>query len=81
VHSRNTNIAGSRRAVGAVLALGALLVVGLLAGCYDPLLVPDEERSQFDRYDAIRDQRAPSYIEDEFGRRQPNLRARLLEKQ
>jgi hypothetical protein len=55
--------------------------VGLSSGCYDPLLTPDEERSQFDRYDAIRDQRAPSYIEDEYGRRQPNLRARLLEKQ
>ncbi len=62
------------------MALGALLVVGLSSGCYDPLLTPDEERSQFDRYDAIRDQRAPSYIEDEYGRRQPNLRARLLEK-
>ncbi|MCC6229318.1 MAG: hypothetical protein IT432_08845 [Phycisphaerales bacterium] len=80
MHSRNTNVANSRSLLGAFSALGALLVVGVITGCYDPLLTPDEERSQYDRYDAIRDQRAPSYIEDEFGRRQPNLRARLLEK-
>lgn len=60
--------------------LGALLVVGVVGGCYDPLLTPDEERSQYDRYDAIRDQRSASFIEDEFGRKQPNLRSRLLER-
>ena len=49
-----------------------------LSGCADPLLTPDEPRSQFDRYDAIRDQRAPSYVDDEFGRKRPNLRGRLL---
>ena len=60
----------------AVLALGVCAV----AGCRKPLLSPDEERSQFDRYDAVRNQRAPQYVTDEFGRRHPNLRARLLPK-
>lgn len=72
----------ARRAAfcAAVLLLGggALLTT---SGCYKPLLAPDEERSQYDRYDAIRAQRAPAFIEDEFGRRRPNLRGRLLEKQ
>ena len=30
------------------------------------------------RFDAIRDQRAPSYVYDEFGSRRPNIRQRLL---
>lgn len=63
----------------------ALLIGGATmlsaSGCYKPLLSPEEERSQYDRYDAIRAQRAPAFIEDEFGRRRPNLRGRLLEKQ
>ena len=61
---------------------GALLVVGGLllttTGCTTPLLTPNEERSQYDRFDTIRAQRAPTFIEDEFGRRRPNLRGRLL---
>jgi hypothetical protein len=52
----------------------------LLAGCKKPLLSPDDERSQFDRYDAIRNQRAPQSVYDEFGRKRPNLRPRLLSK-
>jgi len=41
------------------------------------LLSDQEARSQYDRYDALRDQRAPSTVEDEFGQPKPNLRGRL----
>lgn len=58
-------------------AAGAIL---LAAGCSQPLLSPTETRSPFDRYDAVRQQYASQYVEDEFGRRQPNLRARLSPK-
>lgn len=52
------------------------MVVGI-PGCSRPLLSPKDERSPFDRYDAVRNRHAPQYIEDAFGRRQPNLRGRL----
>lgn len=60
------------------------LVTGMacvLAGCQTPLLSPDEPRSQYDRYDAVRDQRAASSYTDEFGYKRPNLRGRLLPKE
>jgi hypothetical protein len=61
-----------------VLALGACAGAAVVAGgCADPLLSPKDERSPFDRYDAVRNQHAPQYIEDKFGRRQPNLSGRL----
>ncbi|MDX2118276.1 MAG: hypothetical protein SFY96_08860 [Planctomycetota bacterium] len=62
------------------LVLSVAAMAALLGGCTDPLLAPNEPRSQYDRYDAIRAQRAPSYLEDEYGRRRPNLRGRLLAK-
>lgn len=62
-----------RRALPAML----LLAAGCLSGCAKPLLSPTEERSQFDRYDAVRNRYASQYIENEYGRRQPNLRGRL----
>lgn len=49
-----------------------------LAGCVDPLLSPNEPRSQYSRYDLVRGRFAPQYVEDEFGRRKPNLRGRLI---
>lgn len=49
----------------------------LLGGCEKAVLTPDEPRSQYDRFDAVRDRRAPSYVMDEFGKRRPNIRARL----
>ena len=58
-------------------AVVGMFAVGGLTGCSDPLLSPKDERSPFDRYDAVRNQHAPQYIEDKFGRRQPNLRGRL----
>lgn len=48
------------------------------AGCHQSALSAKDERSQFDRYDQARYERAPAYLEDEFGRRRPNLRGRLL---
>lgn len=59
------------------LALAALCAGALLGGCSRPLLSPKDERSPFDRYDAVRNRHAPQYIEDQYGRRQPNLRGRL----
>lgn len=64
------------RSVAPALALVAALAAS--SGCETPVLVPDEPRSQYDRFDAIRDQRAPSYVYDEFGSRRPNIRQRLL---
>lgn len=63
------------------LAIGLVLAGACLAGmtgCQKALFSPDEERSPYDRYDAIRGQRAPTYNEDEYGRRKPNVRGRLL---
>lgn len=62
----------------AMLAFGVICACAPLSACYRPLLSPDEPRSQYDRSAAIRDRRAPSYVEDEYGNRQPNLRGRLL---
>ncbi|MEZ6209960.1 MAG: hypothetical protein R3B46_01760 [Phycisphaerales bacterium] len=50
------------------------------AGCSKALLSPRDERTQYDRYDVARGQYEPQYIEDEFGRRKPNLRGRLSQK-
>jgi hypothetical protein len=61
------------------LAYGFAGLTALLAlGCQKPLLSPDDERSPYARYDAVRNQSAPQYITDEYGRRRPNLRDRLL---
>jgi len=63
-----------RTTLKCLLALPAALT---LVGCAKPLLSPAEERSPFDRYDALRAQYAQQIIEDEHGRQRPNLRARL----
>lgn len=67
---------GSTRVGAALLAAGVcgLLYVG---GCRAPLLPSEDLRSQFSRYDVVRNQSVPPYLEDEFGRRRPNLRGRL----
>lgn len=59
----------------------ALLAGLALAGCHDPLFAQGEARSQYDAYDAVRDQRAPAYFEDPYGRQRPNLRGRLSERE
>lgn len=58
------------------LALAAALA-GASAGCASPLFPDDEDRTPFDRYDAVRDRGEPAALSDEYGRRTPNLRGRL----
>ncbi len=67
------------RSVALTLAAGCA-ALGMFAGCSKPLLSPEEERTQYARYDAMRNQYVPQYVEDEFGRQKPNLRARLTQK-
>lgn len=67
-------------AQGAVHLVCLMAAGAMLGGCSKPLLSPTETRSQFDRYDRARNQFAAQYVEDEFGHRQPNLRARLAPK-
>ena len=47
-------------------------------GCRQAPISEKGERTQFDRYDAVRDAYAPAYLEDEYGRKKPNLRGRLI---
>jgi len=65
----------SPRIVVVVLAAGCLLALG---GCQKTALRAKDDRSQFDRYDQARNQRAEPFTEDEFGKRTPNLRGRLI---
>ncbi len=62
-----------------VIGIGALALWSA-AGCSKPLFSPKEERSPFDRFNEVRNQQVPQTVEDEFGRRRPNLRARLTPK-
>lgn len=66
-------------AVLGVMVFGAGGASGL-AGCQKTALRPDDHRSQYDRYDRSRSQRAQPFLEDEFGRRTPNLSERLLDR-
>lgn len=59
-------------------ALIAMLLAPGLGGCKRSALRADDERSQFTRYDRTRNADASPFIEDEYGRRTPNLRGRLL---
>jgi len=62
----------------ATLSLWTLAGAALLvAGCAKPLFPRDQTRSQYESYDAVRNQAAPRYRFDEFGRSTPNLRGRL----
>lgn len=72
----------TRRGRSRCRALAGLGVAAcaLLAGCSKPLFSPEDERSPFDRFDTVRNQFAPQYIEDEFGAKKPNIRARLTPK-
>lgn len=76
---------GARRRFNLSLPLAASLIalgaVGGIGGCSRPLLAPTDPRSPFDRYDLVRGNYAPQYVEDKFGRRQPNLRGRLSPKE
>lgn len=69
------------KAIRTAMMCVLLSVLTQLGGCREALLRDDEPRSQYDRYDALRDQRPPARIEDAFGTPRPNLRGRLLIKQ
>ena len=60
--------------------IAAAVVLCCAGGCAKPLLGPTDERSPFDRYDNVRGNYAPQYIENEYGHREPNLRGRLTPK-
>ena len=77
-HQRSTAMRSALQPL--VLVLGVVVIGAALSGCSKPLLSPADGRSQFDRYDAVRNQYASQYREDEFGRLRPNLRARLSPK-
>ncbi len=72
----------SRNRSAMPIAYGLLTLLGcvLLVGCQKTALRPDDQRSQYDRYDQARNQRAEPFLEDEFGRRTPNLSGRLLDR-
>lgn len=69
-------VGGRARATRAA-GMALLILAGVLPACSKPLLSPEDERTPFDRFDALRAQYSPQYIEDEYGRQQPNLRGRL----
>lgn len=60
-------------------ALLALTALTTLPACQKTLLHRDDPRSPFDRYNQTRAQHAPPFLEDEYGRRTPNLRDRLVQ--
>ncbi len=60
-----------------IILVAAVLCAGVLASCGKPLLSPKDERSQYDRYDRVRNDYAPQFVMDEYGRQLPNLRERL----
>ncbi len=67
-----------RRNAAITVALATLAVATLAStGCRRALFPENEPRTQYDRYDESRGDRAPMFIQDEFGAREPNLRGRL----
>ena len=66
------------RRICTVVLAGGLIALMVLGGCQKTALRADDSRSQFDRYDQARNQSAQPFLEDEFGRRTPNLSERLL---
>lgn len=74
------NDPGALRLVRAVVSLGLLGAILAGGGCVKSVFRQGDPRTQYDRYDASRNQFVPDYISDEYGRLEPNLRGRLLEK-
>ncbi|TVQ77768.1 MAG: hypothetical protein EA380_06940 [Phycisphaeraceae bacterium] len=75
--TRQDNRRGSMPFRGVIALVPIIACSSALLGCQKTLFSPREGRSQFDRYDMSRDQHAQQFVEDEFGRRTPNLRGRL----
>jgi uncharacterized membrane protein len=70
----NTKIFRRAAVVVCVLCAG----IASLTGCQRNVFPEDQPRSQYDRFDTVRDQRAQQFVYDEYGYRKPNLRGRLL---
>ena len=70
----------NRQLTHILAALGVVAACLGLGGCAGPLLSQDDTRSQFDRYDSLRNQHSEQYIFDERGARKPNLADRLSPK-
>lgn len=64
-----------------VVLCGMIATGWALCGCQKPLFSDRYERTQYDRYDRSRNQYARQYVEDEFGRKEPNLWGRLSPKE
>ena len=62
-----------------MLVLGAAAIMSL-AGCRKVALRDDDRRTQFDQYDSTRNEYVTPYVTDEFGRKIPNLRGRLTQR-
>lgn len=84
--ANTTQVDGPRRAPGGARLWRGGVAAALLGlclgstGCVKTIYRRGDPRTQYDRYDASRNQFAPDYIEDEYGRLEPNLRGRLLVK-
>ncbi|MDX2114582.1 MAG: hypothetical protein SFZ24_03030 [Planctomycetota bacterium] len=61
-------------------ALAALVLAAVPLGCGKALLSPTDVRSQYDRYDRVRNEYATQTLEDAYGVRRPNLQQRLRPK-
>ena len=62
----------------ALVAVAGGVVLACSSGCRQTAIRPDDRRTQFEQYDRSRSEYVEPYVRDEFGRRQPNLRGRLL---
>jgi hypothetical protein len=58
-----------------------LTTLSALPACVRPLLSPDDKRTPFDAFDAVRGQQSPQQMTNEFGRQEVNLRQRLAPKE
>ena len=68
------------RAGRAGVVAGAVVLAAITVGCQQSPITENDERSPYDRYDLIRDEYASPYLQDEYGRKRPNLRGRLIER-
>ncbi len=60
-----------------ILLFFCVVIAVILTGCQRPLYLPNDVRTQYDQYKRTRNELARPFIEDEYGRRKPNLRERL----
>jgi hypothetical protein len=60
------------------LLLLSTLFLGSTTGCQRQLFPDDEPRSQYDRFNTVRDRRAPRKFENALGESKINIKGRLL---